>query len=755
MTLSETREAASTRDRVALEQLRLFHRNTPVSQAMTLLTSGLAGLVFWSTAPQLHLLCWLGLTIIAAGVRLGLSWRFARLDRAGASIEAETWERWTRLSTLLSGIVWGVGGIYLYPVRDPQREVFLCLILLGICSGAMPLQAPVRGTFPLFASAILLPMSVLFIIKGGLIYLSIALTTLLQLYALIVSADRYRTNIADSQRLRFENEALVGDLTESREAALAAQREADSASRAKSEFLANMSHEIRTPMNAILGLTQLALEGTPDQQREHLRKINDSAEILLNILNDLLDFSKIEAGKVTLESVGFDLYEVMGRLNSIFGAQAREKGLEFSVDIAPATPRHLQGDPLRLGQVLMNLANNAIKFTERGGVTVSVAPIEERDETIILRYAVEDTGIGLKPEQRGRLFRAFSQADSSTTRKFGGTGLGLAISKRLVELMGGDIAVESEYGQGSVFRFTATFGRGKDIASLGPSAKGSRHAISQADLDRVKGARILVAEDNAINQHIIRELLKKANLDIAMADNGQAAVEIARRQAFDLVLMDVQMPVMDGLRATRELREIPQFADTPIIALTANVFQTDIEQCLAAGMDDHIGKPVRLGDLIAKLAQWLDAPADKRAGGARSPAGPRAPTPLADADPPASLPSAPALDIAAALGRIGNNQALFAKLIGLFLQTETEAAQRIRRTLAAGETETGRRLAHTLKSTAATVGAIRLQAAARTVEQALRERGEAGEDLLAELQAAHLEAIAGLESLDLANKQPR
>ena len=753
MTPPEARQAASTCDRVALEQLRLFHRNTPVSQAMTLLTAGLAALVFWPTTSRLHLLCWLGLTIVGAGVRLGLSWRFSRLDRAGAPIEVNTWERWTRLSTLLSGIAWGVGGIYLYPASDPHREVFLCLVLLGISSGAMPLQAPVRGAFALFASAILLPMSALFVVKGGLIYLSIAFTTLLQLYALIVSADRYRTNIADSQRLRFENEALVGDLTASREAALAAKREADSANRAKSEFLANMSHEIRTPMNAILGLTQLALEETPDKQREHLGKISDSAEILLNILNDLLDFSKIEAGKVSLESVGFDLYEIMGRLNSIFGAQAREKGLEFTVNIAPETPRYLQGDPLRLGQVLLNLTNNAIKFTGRGSVTVSVAPVEERGETITLRYAVADTGIGLKPEQRSRLFRAFSQADSSTTRKFGGTGLGLAISKRLVELMGGEIAVDSEYGKGSVFRFTAAFGRGKDIAHLDPSAKSLRRAISQADLDRVKGARILVAEDNAINQHIMRELLKKADLDIAMADNGQAAVDIARRQPFDLVLMDVQMPVMDGLRATRELRKIPQLADTPIIALTANVFQTDIEQCLAAGMNDHVGKPVKLGELFAKLAQWLDASAGERAGGARNPAGP--PEPPAGVEPPKSPLSTPTLDIAAALGRIGNNRTLFAKLIDLFLQTEAETAQRIRRALAAGEIESGQRLAHTLKSTAGTLGAIRLQAAARTVEQALRERGEAGEALLAELEAAHGEAIAGLESLDTANEHPR
>ena len=752
MSQSGISEASATRDRVALEQLRLFHRNTPVSQAMTLLTTGLAALVFWSTAPQLHLLCWLGLTIIGACIRLGLSWRFSRLDRAGSPIEVKTWEHWTRLSTLLSGVAWGVGGIYLYPVRDPQREVFLCLILLGICSGAMPLQAPVRGAFPLFASSILLPMSALFIVKGGFIYLIIALTTLLQLYALIVSAERYRLNIADSQRLRFENEALVKNLTQSGEAALTAKREADSANRAKSEFLANMSHEIRTPMNAILGLTHLGLEGTPERQREYLSKINDSAELLLNILNDLLDFSKIEAGKISLENVAFDLYEVMGRLSSVFGAQARGKQLDFTVTIAPETPRYLRGDPLRLGQVLMNLTNNAIKFTERGGVTVTVAPAEQSEDKVTLRYAVEDTGIGLQPEQQGRLFQAFSQADSSTTRKFGGTGLGLVISKRLIELMGGEIAVDSEYGRGSIFRFTASFGRGKQLASPGALERGLRHAISQRDLDRLRGARVLVAEDNAINRQIIRELLKKAHLDIVMVENGQEAVEAARQQSFDLVLMDIQMPVMDGLLATRELRKLPRFADTPIIALTANVFQTDIEQCLGAGMNDHIGKPVKLGELFAKLARWLDASGRKSTD--RDPAPPEQLAPTGP-DPPKPNPSPPGLDIAAALGRLGHKEALFAKLLGLFRQTETETAQRIRRALAAGDAELGQRLAHTLKSTAGTVGANRLQAAARAVEQTLLNSGDVGEKLLAELDAAHEEAMAGLEAHEPHERSPK
>jgi signal transduction histidine kinase/CheY-like chemotaxis protein/HPt (histidine-containing phosphotransfer) domain-containing protein len=743
-------EAGATHDRVGLELLRLFYRNTPVSQVMTLLTASLGMLVFWPITERLPLLFWFFLAIVAACLRLWLSWRFSQLDRTGTMIAVETWEHWTRFSTLLSGLIWGGGGVWLYPVSDPQREVFICLILLGMCSGAMPLQASVRGAFSLFTTAILLPMSALFIVKGSMIYLIIALTTLLQLYALIVSANRYRINIADSQRLRFENEALVKNLTASREVALAAKSEADSANHAKSEFLANMSHEIRTPMNAILGLTHLGLDAAPEKQREYLSKINDSAELLLNILNDLLDFSKIEAGKISLESVSFDLHEVMGRLSSIFGAQARGKHLDFTVQIAPKTPRYLRGDPLRLGQVLINLTNNAIKFTERGSVTVNVAPAEENGDKITLRYTVEDTGIGLKPEQQAGLFQAFSQADSSTTRKFGGTGLGLAISKRLVELMGGEIAVDSEYGRGSVFSFSAPFGRGKGHASISLPETDLRRAINQGDLDRLRGARVLVAEDNAVNRQIIGELLKNAQLEIVIVENGLEAVETARHRSFDLVLMDIQMPVMDGLRATRELREIPQFTDTPIIALTANVFQTDIEQCLAAGMNDHIGKPVKLDELFSKLGRWLAASGFKSANDTEG--SPRQPAPTSVA-PAKRNSSPPSLDIAAALDRIGNNDALFEKLLGLFRQTEMETAQRIRDALATGDTAIGQRLAHTLKSTAGTVGANRLQAAARAIEQTLLNSGHVDEQLLMELEAAHEEVMTELESFDFGNKR--
>ncbi|HRY15348.1 MAG: response regulator [Candidatus Competibacteraceae bacterium] len=731
---------------VALEQLRLFHRNTPVSQAMTLVTAGLTALVLWPIEDWFRLLVWLALTIAIACLRLGLSWRFSQLDQAGVVIGVALWERWTQFSTLLSGAVWGSGGVGLYPAADANRETFLCLILLGICSGAMPLQASVRGAFALFAGAILLPMSLLFLLKGELIYGVLAVTALLQLYALIVSANRYQRNIAESQHLRFENEALIKSLTASREAALAAQHEADHASRAKSEFLANMSHEIRTPMNAILGLTHLGLEATPEKQREYLIKINGSAELLLNILNDILDFSKIEAGKVGLEDLDFDLYKVMNRLDSAIGAQAREKHLGFHIQIAPETPRYLRGDPLRLEQVLMNLASNGVKFTERGQVTVSVAPdSEEAGGNLKLRFSVSDTGIGLTSEQRERLFLAFSQADSSITRKFGGTGLGLAISMRLVQLMGGEIGVDSEYGQGSTFYFSASFDRAKDHVGLDLPEASPQPAAAGYDLSRLRQKRVLIAEDNALNQQVIRELLERAEMTVVIANNGRDAIEAARRQSFDAVLMDLQMPVMDGLQAARELRKIAWFADTPIIALTANVFQADIEQCLAAGMNDHIGKPIKVDELFSKLMHCFVHAIPETADGEQqlfcNQAG------WADLS-PTQRQSIQGLDLTTALDQMGGDNVLLGKVLNLFRQTEVESVQRIRAALAASDTGLSQRLAHTLKSTAGTVGANRLQAAARMIEETIRNGDAVDETLLAELETAHAEVMKELGSLE-------
>jgi signal transduction histidine kinase/ActR/RegA family two-component response regulator len=380
---------------------------------------------------------------------------------------------------------------------------------------------------------------------------------------------------------------------------------AESASRAKSTFLANMSHELRTPMNAIMGMTSIALRHADDPKlRDQLSKIDNASQHLLAVINDILDISKIEAGRITLEQNNFMLGEVLENLTSLVGHKAADKGLTLSIDVSPDIARQaLRGDALRLSQIMLNLTANAVKFTDSGGITLRVIPIKESQVDVLLRVEVEDAGIGIPVEDQGRMFNAFEQADSSTTRRYGGTGLGLAISKRLAKLMGGEIGVESQPGTGSTFWFTALFGKATEAVAQTPTIEqGSAENLLRSQF---AGTQLLLAEDEPVNQEVSRGLLEDAGLLVDVADDGAVALAMAKQKHYALILMDMQMPKLNGLNATRQIRALPGYEYTPILAMTANAFDEDRQTCLEAGMNDHIAKPVNPEVLFETLLKWL------------------------------------------------------------------------------------------------------------------------------------------------------
>jgi signal transduction histidine kinase/ActR/RegA family two-component response regulator len=550
-------------------------------------------------APMLHFFgMWAALAWVGATVAIHVPIYHSTLKDLRAGIDHHIKPR---ASIVILIFLWAAGAIALCSTGNPTAwlaasNMMVTVAMHLIFSGHKRLST----TFALMAVT-MVPFLGLVLFAAWIEYpLWIVIVSSLSSFGMVLGIATMARNVKHTM---MQLETSMAELRATKEHLEAARAAAEASNQSKSEFLANMSHEIRTPLNGVLGMAQvLAADDLSPQQRENVSVILDSGSSLMTVLNDVLDLSKIEAGKVEIAPVPGDFLHTVKRTRQLFEAPALEKGVELIVRCEPGFPQSLNYDPVRVRQCLSNLLSNAIKFTAEGQVEVAISWTPLADDEHMIKVSVTDTGIGMSPEVQTRLFSAFSQADGATTRKFGGTGLGLAISRKLARLMGGDLTVESEEGKGATFHLTVR-AQTAGVEAASDGAKMPNRAVPSTSL---RGKRLLLTDDNAINRQVIKLFLAPYGFEIREAVNGQEALDLLAAEAFDVVLLDVHMPVMDGKIAIRKIRDSDQvWSAIPVIALTADAMSGDREKFLALGMTDYVSKPVDQRELIAKLHQAL------------------------------------------------------------------------------------------------------------------------------------------------------